>query len=128
MKTTCTVPGCGKVLSGRYRLRTHIERFHLNIRKYECKECFKLFKSRDNLHDHMSVHQSPIEVNPAELALYRAHTPALSEPVPIPKLTDLVSRCSDITLKPYIAVCRVYPYPTHQTQVILPEIQQGKGI
>jgi hypothetical protein len=122
MKTTCTFPGCGKVLSCKYRLKTHLERFHLNIRKYECPECFKMFKSRDNLHDHMTKHPQPVELDPNELARYRAHTPILSQPVPIPKLTDLVSMSTDPVLRPFTVIMRIYPYPMEDDKIVIPKI------
>jgi len=125
MKTTCTVPGCGKVLSCKYRLKTHIERFHLNIRKYECSECFKMFKSRDNLHDHMTKHPRPAELNQAELAQYRANTPELSQPVPIPRLTDLVLASCDLVLRPFTVVMRIYPYPIEEDKVVIPKIESA---
>ena len=80
----------------------------MNLRKFECSECFKMFKSRDNLHDHMTKHPRPIEVSPADLALYRAHTPHLSLPVPIPRLTDLVSMSA---------------YPMEEDRVVIPRIE-----
>ena len=94
----------------------------MNIRKYECPECFKMFKSRDNLHDHMSKHPIPIELDPQLLAQFRAEIARHRCTIEIPKLTEMVLASTDTILRPYTVVKRVYPYPIEEDQVILPKI------
>jgi len=125
MKSICPLSGCGKALSCKYRLKTHIERFHQNIRKYECSECFKMFKSRDNLHDHMSKHPKPLEIDMAEVRRMRAQGLISSVVIEIPKLTELVALTSDPDLRPFTVIRRIYPYPLDQGRVTLPTINRN---
>ncbi len=122
MKCLCPLPGCGKVLSCKYRLKTHIERYHQNIRKYECPECFKMFKSRDNLHDHMTKHPKPLEIDMEEVRKLKAQGLISSVVIEVPKLTLLVELTTDPDLRPFTVIRRVYPYPIDQDPVILPTL------
>lgn len=122
MKSICPLPGCGKTLSCKYRLKTHIERYHNNVRKYECPECFKFFKSRDNLHDHMSKHPKPQEVDMSEVQRLRTQGLLASVAIDVPKLTKLVELTSDPDLRPFTVIQRVYPYPIDENRVKLPAI------
>lgn len=124
MKSLCPVAGCGKTLSCRYRLKTHIERFHLNIRRFECTVCLKMFKSKDNLKDHMGTHPKPTELSSSDIAWAHAHLSELRCEIEVPKLTELVSFSSDIVLRPFTCVVRVYPYPIAEPGVVLPPIEQ----
>lgn len=115
-------------MSCKYRLKTHLERYHMNIRKYECPECFSMFKSRDNLHDHMSKHPKPIELDPEEVARFRAQAGSARIEIPVPKLTSLVMHSSDPDLRPFTIIRRVYPYPIEEDQVLLPKIEGARTI
>lgn len=126
MHRVCPLPGCGKVLSCSYRLKTHIERHHQGIRKYECPECFKLFKSRDNLHDHLTRHPRPVEVDQGLLEAFRLR--GFTGQLVVPKLTDMVERSSDPDLRPFTVVRRVYPYPVDGDEVVLPAIEKREGV
>ena len=98
----------------------------MNIRKYECPECFKMFKSRDNLHDHMTKHPKPLELDPTEIARYRDQLVACSPDMPVLKLTHLVMQCFDPDLRPFTVVRRIYPYPIEEDQVLLPKIEDPR--
>ena len=122
MQFICPLASCGKVLSCKYRLKTHIERFHNNIRKYECAECFKRFKSKDNLHDHMSKHPKAIELDMAEVQRLKTQGMLVRVDIEVPKLTKLVEFTADPDLRPFTVIKRVYPYPIDQDPVKLPAI------
>ena len=126
MQQICPLQGCGKKLSCPYRLKTHIERHHQGVRKYECPECFKFFKSRDNLHDHMTRHSRPAEVDSGLLAAFRLS--GFTGELEILRLTDMVQRCNDVDLRPFTIVRRVYPYTVEGDEVILPKIEKKEDL
>ena len=49
---------CDKTLSGKYRLKIHINSVHLNLKPFSCKECDMSFSQKFNLKRHiLSVHE-----------------------------------------------------------------------
>lgn len=52
----CMHAVCGKCYSTKFNLKRHIETIHLRIKKYQCKDCKKLFSSKQNLTEHMYTH------------------------------------------------------------------------
>lgn len=81
-----------------------------------------MFKSRDNLHDHMTKHPKPLEIDMEEVRKLKAQGLICSVTIEVPKLTLLVELTTDPDLRPFTVVRRVYPYPIEQDPVILPTI------
>ena len=52
---------CGKVLSCKSHLETHMER-HTDTRKYQCDHCTKTFKTRDDLQRHQKTYLNPLRL------------------------------------------------------------------
>ena len=113
----CSYAGCSKELSTSYKLKLHVERHHLNIKRFSCRECLKAFKSSDSLKRHQFQHRSA-----------PALPQALGQLIPIgrsfeiPKLTTLVSRCQDPDLRPNAHSVYIFPFPHDTTRIVLPEL------
>lgn len=113
----CSYAGCSKQLSTSYKLKLHIERHHLNIKRYSCRECLKAFKSSDSLKRHQFQHRNSVTVPEALGQLI-----PLGQTFEIPKLTSLVSRCQDPDLRPNAHIVYIFPFPYDSTKVVLPAI------
>ena len=83
-----------------------------------------MFKSRDNLHDHMTKHPKPQELDRAEVERLRAAGLLSSVEIEIPKLTELVALTTDPDLRPFTVIRRIYPYPIDENQVQLPVLKR----
>ena len=86
----CSVPGCKRKYSTPYTLKRHTQAFHLQIKRFSCPMCGRLFAYKHTMIDHKVRHQ------------YVHHAP--KPVVCIPKLTDLLRtqapqpRCSVLPL------------------------------
>ena len=118
---SCPFDECRKTLSTPYKLKLHIQRFHYNLRLYQCLHCLKPFKSNDSLKRHMFCHRQAI---PCKDTLVR-RIQAFGE-VLVPKLTTMVQNCEDLDLRPMTHIDRVYPFSYHLQRVLLPEIREGR--
>ena len=120
----CSYPSCAKSLSTTYKLKLHIERCHLNIKRFRCKDCLKEFKSSDSLKRHTFKHRSA-EVAADSLVLPSDHREVIiytDESFEIPKLTRMLRECQDPDLRPNSRVLRMYPFVHNATKEILPPI------
>lgn len=52
----CMYPCCEKMYSTKFNLKRHVETTHLNIKRYMCDVCQKLFASKQNLLEHKFIH------------------------------------------------------------------------
>lgn len=53
---TCTALGCDKMYVNSAILRRHVQAFHSNSNKFQCKTCGKALASRQNLKEHSYIH------------------------------------------------------------------------
>lgn len=83
-----------------------------------------MFKSKDNLHDHMTKHPKPLEIDAAEVSRMKLLGLLSSVVIQIPKLTELVALTCDPDLRPFTVIRRVYPYPLDQDRVTLPTLNR----
>ncbi|XP_028166420.1 zinc finger protein 678-like [Ostrinia furnacalis] len=49
---------CGHMVSRLGELETHVNRFHLKVKPYQCKYCQKTFFGKERLRDHLITHTS----------------------------------------------------------------------
>jgi uncharacterized Zn-finger protein len=105
MVYVCPFPECSKQLCSKYNLRRHVENHHKRIRRFECEICFKKFSSAQNLKEHSFLHITRVE-EPLEQPC-EVETPEIQ----IPKLTDLLMTSSDLRLRPYLKINRLYLFP-----------------
>lgn len=120
----CSYPGCAKSLSTAYKLKLHVERCHLNIKRFHCEDCLKDFKSSDSLKRHMFKHRS------AELTTESFELPSdlqdqaqfKNTVIEIPRLTRMLRECRDPELRPNSHIVRVYPFVHNAAKEKLPPI------
>lgn len=122
MKTRCPYDSCSKTLSSKFNLQRHIDTCHLHIKRFECAVCFKLFASKQNLHEHQYIHGEEA----AEISQVPKLT-GLREEIEVPKLTVLLTYSHDPLFKPYLHVNRVYPYPVIWEEVQLAPIGEEES-
>lgn len=119
---TCPLPGCHKSLTNSYKLKLHIERFHMNIKRFQCQHCLKAFKSKDSLDRHGFKHRdSPIAVDFSLTGAKAVHMDS-SRLFPIPKLTQMVKNAEDPEIRPLVHILKQYPFPYDTSMPILPPI------
>jgi len=118
---TCPLPNCHKTLTNSYKLKLHLERYHLNIKRFQCQHCLKAFKSRDSLNRHSFKHRdSPVAVD-FSLKGRRA-VPVDWQATPLPRLTHMVKYAEDPELRPLVHVLKQYPFVYDTSMPILPQI------
>lgn len=106
MKVRCPYHSCTRSLSSKFNLQRHVDTCHLHIKRFECTVCFKLFASKQNLHEHLFIHGEEVpEDSPVPMLT------GLREKIEVPKLTALLTFSNDPLFRPYLHVNRVYPYP-----------------
>lgn len=106
MSFNCKASGCTKQLSSKYNLKRHIECCHQGLRRFQCDVCFKLFSSKQNVKEHMFLHEQEEEDN---RSAGTAASAAATE-ITIPLLTDMIENSDDYELKPFVTVVHIYPY------------------
>jgi uncharacterized Zn-finger protein len=104
MSFNCRESGCGKELSSKYNLKRHVECCHEGLRRFQCHVCFKLFSSKQNVKEHMFLHEQE------EDRETEASVTVPSHDITIPLLSDMLENSDDYDLKPYVTVVHVYPY------------------
>ncbi|CAG9328082.1 unnamed protein product [Blepharisma stoltei] len=52
----CSAEGCPRTYTNKFNLKRHMEAFHSEDKKYQCKYCFKLLSSKQNLREHTFTH------------------------------------------------------------------------
>ena len=119
MKVICTYRGCRKTFASIPNRRRHIKICHLNYKPHECEVCMAKFSSRQNLNTHMYRHDTrKIEI------------PEDSQPVgsieSIPNLTTLVQTSTDVDIRPFTKILRIYPYPASSERKALPKINRQR--
>lgn len=53
----CTAASCDRSFSTKYNLVRHVLVTHLNVRKYDCNYCGAKFGSKQNLEEHINIHE-----------------------------------------------------------------------
>ena len=118
---TCPLPDCHRTLTSSYKLKMHMERFHLNIKNFQCPHCLKALKSRDSLNRHGFMHRD--STNSVDFALTGARAmPVDRAATPIPRLSLMVKYAQDPDLRPLVHILKMYPFPHDQSMQILPPI------
>ena len=118
---TCPLPNCHKTLTNSYKLKLHLERFHYNIKRFQCQHCLKAFKSRDSLNRHGFKHRdSPVTVN---FSLTGPRTMSLDcTGTSIPRLSQMVKYAEDPELRPFVHITKMFPFLYDLSMQILPSI------
>ncbi|CAG9317730.1 unnamed protein product [Blepharisma stoltei] len=52
----CSAEGCPRTYTNKFNLKRHIEAFHSEDKKYQCKYCTKILSSKQNLREHAFTH------------------------------------------------------------------------
>lgn len=117
----CPLAGCHRSLTNSYKLKLHLERFHLNIKQFQCQHCLKAFKSRDSLNRHGYKHSNTAaSVN---FALTGARAVAVNKgSTAVPRLTQMVKYAEDPELRPLVHITKMYPFLHDTSMQILPPI------
>lgn len=118
---TCPLAGCHQTLTNSYKLKLHLERFHLNIKRFQCQHCLKTLKSRDSLNKHAYQHRDLLGSVDFTLTGPRA-VPVNRAITPIPRLTEMVKYAEDPDLRPFVHIIKMYPYPHDTSLQILPPV------
>jgi len=101
----CSVPGCKRKYSTPYTLKRHTQAFHLQIKRFACPVCGRLFAYKHTMIDHKMRHQTSRSLLKAVLC--------------IPKLTDLLPTHTDLPGSAELPVLQV-------VEITLPDLDVSR--
>ncbi|CAG9327714.1 unnamed protein product [Blepharisma stoltei] len=59
----CKVPGCTSSYSNKFNLKRHMEAYHSENKKFQCRFCTKVLSSKQNLKEHIFTHSGEMPYN-----------------------------------------------------------------
>ena len=99
----CSVPGCKLKYSTPYTLKRHVQAFHLQIKRFSCPICGRLFAYKHTMLDHKVRHRNIRE--------------GVRSEIEVPKLTEMLKLIPAVT---------VISAKIEVDGPILPNIEEGR--